>query len=123
MSRPAAGDVLLVDWRRGALPGEPTKIRPAVVVESPLWFSEDYANVLVVPLTTDFSLVHPTLAVPIEPTPENGATRLSWALAHHVTIAARQRTKETASRITPAQLRQIRERIAGAIDLEPAPET
>jgi mRNA-degrading endonuclease toxin of MazEF toxin-antitoxin module len=112
-----AGMIVLVDWRTGAIPKEPTKIRPAVVVEDHELFPDAYPNVLVVPLTQEAGLAYPTFSEQIEPTPENGAEATSWALAHHVTSVSLRRIALTESRITPSQLAGIRERITIALGL------
>lgn len=48
----APGQIVLVDWR-DALPKEPNKRRPAVVVEDAELFHPSYPNVILVPLTAD----------------------------------------------------------------------
>lgn len=117
MSRPSAGFVVLVDWRVGAVPREPTKIRPAVVVEDHELFPDSYPNTLVVPLTSDESLAYAAFAERIEPTPENGGDTISWALAQHVTSVSLQRVQTTRSCITSDQLASLRRRIALALGL------
>ena len=112
-----AGDIVIVDWRGGALPREPNKLRPAVVVQDEALFHPDYPNVLVVPLTEDAGLAIPELSVAIDPTPENGCSKRCFALAPFVTAASRHRLRATPSRITPQQLHHIRARIAEAIGL------
>jgi mRNA-degrading endonuclease toxin of MazEF toxin-antitoxin module len=52
------------------------------------------------------------------PTPENGCTKACYALAHHVTTTSKQRITSTPSRITEAQLAEIRRLIGIAIGLE-----
>ncbi len=47
-----AGQIVIADWR-DALPKEPNKLRPAVVVEKELLFAPNYPNVILVPLTDD----------------------------------------------------------------------
>ena len=47
-----AGQIALADWR-GALPKEPNKRRPAVVVEDDGLFAPGYPNTILVPLTDD----------------------------------------------------------------------
>ena len=42
VSRPVAGSTVLVDWRARAVPDEPTRIRPAAVVETHELFSDEY---------------------------------------------------------------------------------
>lgn len=115
MSRPVAGSIVVVDWRGDGLPREPTKLRPAVVVEDHELFPDQYPNLLVVPLTRDEGLAHRSFAERIEPTAENGCDTTCWALAHHVTSVSLRRVSQTDSRITPAQLASIRERLALAI--------
>lgn len=115
MSRPPAGSIVVVDWRGGALPHEPSKLRPAIVVEDHELFPDEYPNVLVVPLTRDEGLAHRSFAERIEPTAENEADATCWALAHHVTSVSLRRVNATASRITAAQLASIRTRIMVAI--------
>lgn len=117
MSRPAAGAIVLVDGRTGAVPHEPTKIRPSVVVEDHELFPDAYPNTLVVPLTRDEQLAYAAFAVRIDPAPENGVDATSWALAHHVTSVSLQRVQPTPSRITPEQLGSVRHRIALALGL------
>ncbi|NNM93301.1 MAG: type II toxin-antitoxin system PemK/MazF family toxin [Candidatus Eremiobacteraeota bacterium] len=112
---PDAGSIVLVDWRSGALAQEPNKIRPAVVISNAELFPESYPNVIVVPLTSDQNIAHPTFSQRIEPTSGNGATRVSWALAHHVTSVAKQRIAATTSRVDERQLQAIREQVALAI--------
>lgn len=115
MSRYAAGRIVVVDWRGGALPREPGRLRPAVVVEDHELFPDRYPNMLVVPLTRDEGLAHRSFAVRIEPTAENGAETTSWALAHHVTSVSLQRVSDTGSQITADQLARVRQGIAVAI--------
>ncbi|HLG73155.1 MAG TPA: type II toxin-antitoxin system PemK/MazF family toxin [Chloroflexota bacterium] len=117
MSRPAEGAIVLVDWRGGALPREPTGIRPAAVVEGAGKFPDDFENLLVVPFTRDQTVVYPAFSLRIDPTPENGAHSVCWALAHHVSSVSMRRVRATASRITRDQLDTLRERIVLAIGL------
>jgi mRNA-degrading endonuclease toxin of MazEF toxin-antitoxin module len=112
-----AGQIVLVDWR-DALPKEPNKRRPAVVVEDDELFHPDYPNLILVPLAEDPHLVIRNLSVAIQPSAENGCTKPCYALAHHVTTASKQRVTPTGSRITAAQLARIRALIATAIGLD-----
>jgi len=112
----AAGAIVIVDWR-DALPREPAKLRPAIVVEDTDLFDPSYPNLILVPLTDDPALAIADLAVPIEPTPENGCAKPCHALAHHVTTTSKARIRPTPSRITARQLLEIRRRIAIAIGL------
>ena len=68
------GQIVLVDWR-DALPKEPNKLRPAIVVEDSELFAPSYPNVILVPLSDDGDFVVSDLALMIEPTPENGCTK------------------------------------------------
>lgn len=117
MSRHPAGAIVVVDWRGGALPHEPSKLRPAVVVEDHELFPEAYPNMLVVPMTHDEGLAHRSFAERIEPTAENGAETTGWALAHHVTSVSLRRINVTGSHITAAQLAGIRQRIMLAVGM------
>jgi mRNA-degrading endonuclease toxin of MazEF toxin-antitoxin module len=113
---PKAGQIVLVDWR-DALPREPNKRRPAVVVEDEGLFDPSYPNVMLVPLAEDPHMAILDLSVEIRPTPENGCTKTSYALAHHVTTASKRRITETPSRVTDTQLAEIRRLIAFSIGL------
>ncbi len=115
MSRHAAGSIVVVDWRGGALPHEPSRLRPAVVVEDHELFPDEYPNVLVVPLTRDEGLAHRSFAERIDPTAENGVDATCWALAHHVTSVSLRCVNPTDSRITAVQLASIRKRIVVSI--------
>ncbi len=115
MSRHAAGSIIVVDWRRGAQPKEPSRPRPAVIVEDHELFPDDYPNALVVPLTRDEGLAHRSFAERIEPTDENGVETTCWALACHVTSVSLRRVSPTVSHVTADQLVSIRRRIAVAV--------
>jgi mRNA-degrading endonuclease toxin of MazEF toxin-antitoxin module len=109
-----AGQVVLVDWR-DALPKEPNKRRPAVVVEDSDLFDDAYPNLILVPLTEDRRLAIADLSVTIPPSPDNGCAKRSHALAHHVTTTSKRRITPTSSHITEAQLTEIRRLIGIAI--------
>ncbi len=117
MSRPSNGAIVLVAWRRGGLPKEPTKLRPSIVVEDSRVFDDEHPNLIVVPLTTDVDLAIPALSVAIDPTPQNACTARSYALAFNVTSVSRARTKPTNGRVSAAQLHAIRQKIAVCIGL------
>jgi mRNA-degrading endonuclease toxin of MazEF toxin-antitoxin module len=112
-----AGDIVLADWRGDALPKEPNKLRPAVVVEDDELFAPSYPNAILVPLTDDRALAIPDLSVAIAPTAENGCPKPCWAVSHLVATTSKKRLRATQSRITPAQLRAIRQQVALAIGL------
>jgi mRNA interferase MazF len=112
-----AGLIVLVDWR-DALPKEPNKLRPAVVVEDDEGFDESYPNVILVPLSGDVFAVPREFTLAIDPTPENGCAARCYALSCSVTTASIRRVRPTDSRVLPDQLSVIRHQIAMAIGLE-----
>ena len=103
---------------KDALPKEPNKLRPAVVVEDETLFDPAYPNVILVPLTEDQRLAIPDLSVVIDPTPQNGCTKRCYALSHCVATTSAARVRPTASQITDRELLAIRRQIALAIGLE-----
>ena len=111
------GQIVLADWR-DALPKEPNKLRPAIVVEDTELFGPSYPNVILVPLADEGELVIADLALTIEPTPENGCTKRCYALSHCVTTNSKRRVRATRSRILPDQLAVIRRQIALVIGAE-----
>jgi mRNA interferase MazF len=113
-----AGQIVLADWRGDALPKEPNKRRPAVLVEDDGLFLPTYPNAILVPLTDDAALAIPDLAVAISPTPENGCSKPCWAVSHLVATTSKRRLQATPSRITEDQLTAIRRQIALAIGFE-----
>ncbi len=113
-----AGEIVLADWRGDAVPKEPNKRRPAIVVEDDALFAPAYPNAILVPLTEDASLAIPDLSVAIAPTPENGCTKSCWAVSHLVTATSKRRLSATGSRVTRQQLASIRRQIALSIGIE-----
>lgn len=117
MSGLVAGQIVLVDWR-DALPKEPNKHRPAIVVEDGELFGPSYPNVILVPLSADREWAPAELSLIIEPTPENGCPKQCYALSASLASTSKQRVRQTQSRILPEQLDIIRRQIALAIGLE-----
>lgn len=113
-----AGQIVLADWRGDALPGDPNRRRPAVVVEDDGLFAPSYPNAILVPLIEDAALAIPDLSVAIAPTPENGCTKPCWAVSHLVATTSKALLSATPSRITPDQLIAIRRQIALALGVE-----
>jgi mRNA interferase MazF len=113
----SAGQIVIVDWR-DALPKEPNKLRPAIVVEDDELFDPSYPNVILVPLTEDERLAIPELSLAIDPTPQNGCPQRCHALSHCVAATSAARVRLTTSRITDQQLSVIRRQIAIAIGVE-----
>ncbi len=111
-----AGQIVIADWR-DAIPREPNKLRPAIVIEDTGLFDPAYPAVILVPLSDRADFVIPSLAVPIEPTEENGCAKPCWAISHFVATMSTARVTGTRSRITQAQLSQIRRQVAEAIGL------
>jgi mRNA-degrading endonuclease toxin of MazEF toxin-antitoxin module len=118
MPRIAAGSIVVGDRRGDALPKEPNKARPAVVLEDHGLFAAGYPNVIVVPLTDDEGLAIPELPVAIDPTPENGCDKRCFAPAPFVTSASLSLVRESLSRISQDQLRRIRREIAFAFGMD-----
>ena len=113
----SGGQIVVADWR-DALPKEPNKLRPAVVVEDETLFDPAYPNVILVPLTEDQQLAIPDLSVAIDPTSQNRCSKRCYALSHCVATTSAARVKPTASRIADDQLLTIRRQIGLAIGLE-----
>jgi len=111
------GQIVLADWR-DALPKEPNKLRPAIIVADADLFGQSYPNVILVPLSEDAEFAIEDLSIVIEPTAENGCTKRCYALSHCVTTSSKQRVQVTSSRVLPEQLRSIRRQIALAIGSE-----
>jgi len=114
-----AGQIVLADWRGDALPKEPNKRRPAVVVEDDGLFAPDYPNAILVPLTDDALLAIADLCVAIAPSAENGCTKPCWAVSHLVATTSKARLRATPSCVTAEQLAAIRRQIAFAIGVAP----
>jgi mRNA-degrading endonuclease toxin of MazEF toxin-antitoxin module len=113
-----AGQIVLADWRGDALPKEPNKLRPAVVVEDDGLFAPAYPNAILVPLTEDPTLTIPDLSVAIPPSAGNGCSKPCWAVSHLVATTSKLRLHATPSRVTPGQLAAIRRQIALAVGIE-----
>jgi mRNA-degrading endonuclease toxin of MazEF toxin-antitoxin module len=111
-----AGQIVIADWH-DALPKEPNKLRPAIVVGDDGIFDPTYPSVILAPLTEDTRLAIADLSVVIDPTPENGCSKRCYAVAQGVTATSTTRIKPTNSHILPDQLTDIRRKIAIAIGL------
>jgi mRNA interferase MazF len=107
-----AGQIVLADWRGDALPKEPNKLRPAVVVEDNGLFAPSYPNAILVPLTEDATFAIRELSVSIEPTVENGCSKPCWAASHLVAATSKSRLRPTQSHVAPSELARIRRQIA-----------
>jgi mRNA interferase MazF len=99
-----------VDWR-DALPREPNKLRPAVVVEDESLFDPAHPNVILVP-SRKRRLAIADLSVAIDPTPQTGCTKRCYALSHCVATTSAARVRETWSGIAKYELLAIRRQIA-----------
>ena len=118
-----AGQIVTVDWRKDPddpaqdpHPPEPSKLRPAVVVQDTELFDPAYPTVLVLPMTGDRALAIPDLTVVLKPSPSNGCTKLSYLLPQYLTCVAKTRiTAATNSAITPAELQQLRQLVVLSI--------
>ena len=114
-----AGQIVVADWRGDAMPKEPNKLRPAVVVEDDGLFAPSYPNTILVPLTEDMAHAIPDLSVPIAPTADNGCAKPCWAVSHLVATTSKARLRSTQSHITAEQLAAVRRQIALAIGVAP----
>jgi mRNA interferase MazF len=113
-----AGQIVLADWRGDAMPKEPNKRRPAVVVEDEGLFAPTYPNAILVPLTENAALAIPDLSVAIAPTAENGCSKPCWAVSHLVATTSKARLRGTPSHITPDELTAVRRQVALAVGVE-----
>jgi mRNA interferase MazF len=103
--------------RGDALPKEPNKLRPAVVIQDEALVGPTYPNVILVPQTEDAHLGIHRLVEQIEPTTENGRSNRCFALAPFVVSTWTARIRATQTRITADQLARIRRQVAEAIGL------
>jgi len=102
--------------RRIPQPPEPNKLRPAVVVQDTSLFDPSYPTVLVVPMTGDPELAIPDLTVVLQPSAGNGCRKVSYLLPQHLTCVAKTRIHAaTDSRISAAELQQLRQLVVLAI--------
>lgn len=115
-----AGQVVVIDWR-DALPKEPNKRRPGIVVEDSALFETNHPTAIVVPLSSRTDMAWPDLTVPLPPISRNGLSAQSHALCHLVTAVSKRRVTPTDGRISPAELAEIRRAIALAIGLDEVP--
>ncbi len=110
------GEIVTVNWRDALLgSGEPNKQRPGVIVGSPRFFGSVLPFEIVVPLTGEAELAIAGASVSIPPTPENGCTKPSFALAWNVQCVPHTRLTATRSRITAAELASIRTQVASCV--------
>jgi mRNA-degrading endonuclease toxin of MazEF toxin-antitoxin module len=115
VSRLTAGQIVLVDWWGDALPKEPNKLRPAIVIDEDGLFASDFQNSIVVPLTEDERMVILGLTLSILPTSDNGCKERCWAASYLVTTASKRRMRSTPSCVTAEQLAVVRQQVARAI--------
>ncbi len=113
MVRP--GDVLLVDWREPVSGGESNKSRPAVVVGSRV-LSANATTLILVPVTTDSSVVLADFALNLTQTAGNGLRGDSFALAHLVTAATRSRVYGHIGAVTSEELGAVRALVHRALE-------
>ncbi|MCP1203810.1 hypothetical protein NKW48_13765 [Acetobacter oryzoeni] len=67
---------------------------------------------MLIPLTDDENLVIPDLAVRIDPSANNGCSKLCWAVSVLLTTTSKHRLRVTGSKVRPDQLLAIRRQIA-----------
>ncbi|MDQ2909104.1 MAG: type II toxin-antitoxin system PemK/MazF family toxin [Candidatus Eremiobacteraeota bacterium] len=110
------GQIVKVNWRDAlSASGEPNKQRPGIIAGSPRVFGSGLPFEIVVPLTGEAALAIDGASVSIPPTPENGCTKPSYALAWNVQCVSHARLAETPSHVTAAELAAIRSRITACI--------
>ena len=110
------GQIVRVDFR-STIPGtnEASKLRPAVVVGAPPVFGAGLTFELVVPLARGEAFAFAGASVAIPPAPENGANALSFAMSWNVQAVPHARIRATESRVSDAQLAEIRNQIAACV--------
>ena len=112
-----AGQIVQVDWRDALSgSGEPNKRRPGIVVGSPRIFGSGLPFEIVVPLTGEKTLAIAGASLPIAPTPNNGCTKLCFALSWCVQAVPHTRIRETPSRVNDEELRAIRLQIGSCVE-------
>lgn len=117
-SRPEPGVIVYVDWRDKHFPPEPGKNRPAIVIGDPTILPTSLSVLTVIPLTGEERLALPRLSIRIEPKPENGLIKPSFALAWNIQTVSLQRVTEiTTATITSAEVAVIKRRIAECLAL------
>jgi mRNA-degrading endonuclease toxin of MazEF toxin-antitoxin module len=117
-NRPKPGVIVYVDWRDKHYPPEPGKGRPAIVIGDPTILPVSLNVLTVIPLTSIERLALPRLSIRIEPEPQNGLTKRSYALAWNVQTVAMQRVIEiTTATITSAEVAALKRRIAECLAL------
>ena len=83
-----------------------------MIVQDTDRFDPSYPTVLVVPMTGDPELAIPELTVVLQPSASNGCKKLSSLLPQHLTSVAKTRIRAaTDSRISAAELQQLRQLI------------
>jgi mRNA-degrading endonuclease toxin of MazEF toxin-antitoxin module len=109
------GHIVKVNWRDALTDsGEPNRSRPGIVVSAPRFY-DALPFKLVVPLTGSENMALEEASIRIDPAPENGCTKASYALSWNVQCVAHARLTETASRITDEELERICNQIASCV--------
>lgn len=110
------GQIVTVNWRDALLNlGEPNKQRPGIVVSSPRFFGSVLPFEIVVPLAGEAALAIAGASLSIPPTPENGCTKPSYALAWNVQCVPHTRPTATPSHVTAAELAAVRAQIGACV--------
>jgi mRNA-degrading endonuclease toxin of MazEF toxin-antitoxin module len=111
------GQIVIVDWRDAIIATrEPNKLRPGIVVGAESFFDGQLRFNVVVPLTGDVTLAIAGASTRIDPAPENGCVKPSYALAWCVQTVPHVRITTTDSHIESHLLRAIRRQIAACVD-------
>lgn len=106
------GRLVVVDWRY-AWPetGEPSKLRPAIVVGSAAVFDGRFPYEMVVPLTATAALEVEGATMLITPTPMNGLAKPSLALAWNVQTVPHARLRVTPHHCSATVLAGLRAQV------------
>lgn len=109
------GQIVKVNWR-DAFPqsGEPTKLRPGIVVSAPRFY-EALPFELVVPLTSSKEMALDEASVCISPTVGNGCSKVSYALSWNLQCVPHVRITSTPSHITDEELELICRQISACV--------
>ncbi len=115
-SAPRRGEIWEVDWSPGR-GSEQTGRRPALIVQNDAGNrSERFPNTIVVAVSTKGRAI--PFHVPLEPTPENGLSEVSFVKCEQLFTISKDRLRGAAwGRITDEQLAEVTEAIKLSLGL------
>lgn len=91
--------------RRGALPGDFGKPRPALIIQSDL-FNETHPTLTVLPLTSEIRSA-PHFRITVEPSPTNGLRRISQIMVDKPMTFRRDKIRVPLGRIDDATMLRV----------------